>query len=339
MEVRRIDPRDGAAFDAWFAVLTVTDKERYPDLPGWQRVERLAWALDEDGPEEHQCLAAFVEGRTVGIADVEMFRRENPHLARVDVRVVPDVRRSGVGSALLAAAERVAAEAGRSEMGGMDETPERDGVHDQVKEFARHHGYRPAMGMARRRLTLPLEAAHRQALLANPKARPPGYTMLTFTDRWPDAYMADRCELGRRMSTDVPKGDQELDEEVWDEDRVRHNEQSLAAQDRSKLTTAARDEQSGRLVAFTEIVVPRGAPESTWQHDTLVVREHRGNALGFAVKLANVLALEEAFPPARAVNTWNAVDNLHMIAINEEMGFEVVANSVYWLKQFDGTAP
>ncbi|HVA05348.1 MAG TPA: GNAT family N-acetyltransferase [Acidimicrobiales bacterium] len=335
MEVRRIDPHDDAAFSAWFSVLSTTDRERWPGLPGWQRVERLAMALDEVGPEEHQCLSAFSDGHVVGIADIEMYRRENPHLARVDIRVQPDVRRRGVGSALLAEAERIAVGAGRSETGGMGETPVREGVRDSVKEFAARHGYRPAMGMVGRRLTLPLAAAHRESLVGNPKAHPDGYTMLTFADRWPEAYMADRCELGRRMSTDIPKGDQDLDEEMWDEDRVRHIEQHLAAQDRAKLTTAARDVRTGRLVAFTEIAIPLGAPEATWQHDTLVMREHRGNALGFAVKLANVLALQDAFPRARAINTWNAVDNLHMIAINEAMGFNVVSSSVYWLKLLD----
>ena len=84
--------------------------------------------------------------------------------------------------------------------------------------------------------------------------------LVGFTDRWPDAFIADRCELGRRMSTDVPLGEQVLDEEVWDEARVRQIEATLAAQDRAKLSVAARHEASGHLVAYSELAVPRVPP-------------------------------------------------------------------------------
>jgi GNAT superfamily N-acetyltransferase len=144
--------------------------------------------------------------------------------------------------------------------------------------------------------------------------------------------VADRCELGRRMSTDIPMGEQELDEEVWDEARVRQIEAAFAAQNRAKLITVARHDDSGRLAGFTEIAVPLGAPESVWQHDTLVMREHRGHGLGFAMKVANLRALEREFPSAQSISTWNAAENTPMIAVNDEMGFEVVAHSNSWLK-------
>ena len=99
------------------------------------------------------------------------------------------------------------------------------------------------------------------------------------------------------------------------------------------MITVARDDDSGRLAGFTEIAVPLGAPELVWQHDTLVMREHRGHALGFAMKAANLAALEQRFPTARSVSTWNAAENAPMIAVNDEMGFEVVSRSNYWLKK------
>jgi GNAT superfamily N-acetyltransferase len=85
-------------------------------------------------------------------------------------------------------------------------------------------------------------------------------------------------------------------------------------------------------VAFTEIAVPLGAPESSWQHDTLVIREHRGHGLGFATKVVNLAAVTAAYPAIRTISTWNAAENEHMIAVNEALGFEVVAHSTYWTK-------
>jgi hypothetical protein len=215
---------------------------------------------------------------------------------------------------------------------GQDEVWERPGYVDTGGPFARRLGFIPVQRNVRRRLDLPLHAAHADALRADPRATPSGYSLLTFRDRWPDEYLEDRFVLGHRMSTDVPTGEQELDAEEWDEERVRAMEAFLAAQNRAKVTTAARHDATGRLVAFTEVVVPLGAPESAWQHDTLVLREHRGHGLGFAVKVANLWPLTEWHPAVRTVNTWNAADNEHMIAVNDAMGFEVVAHSTFWRK-------
>jgi GNAT superfamily N-acetyltransferase len=343
VQVAEIDPRDEGAFDAWFAVLQATDAERAPDKPGWKRVERLAMALDDDGPEQHRLFVARDRaGVGRGIADVELYRRENLELARVDLRVLPASRRRGIGRSLLAAVEQVVVAAGRTELGGMDETPVRvdhpvgadhTDYGDAAASFALRHGFTFAQQMVRRELRLPLSPRHARALADNPKSRPAGYSLITFLDRWPDELVADRCELGRRMSTDVPTGEQELDEEVWDEARVRQIEAAFAAQNRAKVITVAREDDSRKLAGFTEIAVPLGAPESVWQHDTLVVREHRGHGLGFGMKLANLVALEQGFPAARGVSTWNAAENTLMIAVNDEMGFAVVAHSNYWLKK------
>ncbi len=330
--VDAVDPRDGCSFDEWFAVLRATDLERWPDGPGWQRAERLAMALDEEGPEGHDCVVARAEGRVVGIADVELFRRENRHVARIDVRVLPEHRRRGVGTALVESVERRARAAGRTELGGMDETPTWDGYVDRAGPFARHLGFSVALRMVRRRLTVPLGPGRAAALRRLSTISSAGYSLVTFGDRWPDEYLDDRCELGRRMSTDVPVGEQELDEEIWDERRVRAIEAGLAAQNRAKVTTAARHDATGHLIGYTEVVVPLGAPAWSWQHDTLVMSEHRGHGLGLAMKVANVLAVMERHPGVRSISTWNAAENAPMIAVNDEMGFEVVAHSAYWLR-------
>jgi GNAT superfamily N-acetyltransferase len=330
LDVAAVDPRDAGAFDEWFAVWHVTDMERWPGGPGWQYAERRAMALDEGGPDENQPLVARRGDVVVGVANLKMFRRENHHLARLEVRVLRQHRRRGVGSALVEAAERIAAGTARSEVAGMDETPVRAGYLDAAGPFARHLGFTVAQRMVRRRIDLPLDDERGAALQRNPKATPAGYSLLTFADRWPDEYLGDRCELGRRMSTDLPAGEQEYDEEVWDAERVRALEASLAVQNRAKVTTAARHDDSGRLIGFTEVAIPLGAPESAWQHDTLVMREHRGHGLGFALKVANLFAVAQAHPAVRTINTWNAEENAPMIAVNEEMGFGVVAHSAYW---------
>jgi GNAT superfamily N-acetyltransferase len=334
--VTTIDPTDDTAFDEWFTVLRAIDEERWPGGPGWQREERLAKALDRDGPRENRCLVARRRGVVIGIAGMILFRRENRDLAQLEVDVLPEHRRQGVGTAIAGAAADFARQSGRTVLAGEDEVWERPGFVDTGGPFARRLGFIPVQRMVRRRLDLPLGAAQAASLRADPRTRPAGYSLMTFADRWPDAYLEDRCVLGHRMSTDVPMGEQELEAEAWDEERVRALEALLAAQNRAKVTTAARHDATGRLVAFTELVVPLGAPESSWQHDTLVLREHRGHGLGFAVKVANLWAVMARHPAVRTINTWNAADNEHMIAVNDAMGFEVVAHSTFWRKDLTG---
>ena len=212
IDVTAIDPADLRSFDEWFAVLRATDLERWPE--GRAGNGPSVWpGARRQGPEEHRCLVARREGRVVGIADLETFRRENRHIARTDVRVLPEHRRHGVGRALVDGG-------GTDGPGGR---PQRAGRHGRDPDPGRATWTR----RARSRVTSgspsrcawcgarsPCRSSRRTPTLRrHPKASPAGYTLLTFADRWPDEYVADRCELGRRMSTDVPVGEQELDEE------------------------------------------------------------------------------------------------------------------------------
>jgi GNAT superfamily N-acetyltransferase len=330
IDVEAIDPHDAAAFDAWYGAWNVIDEERWPGQPGWQYEELLAMALDRDGAFERRPLLARRSGVVAGVVGLEMTRHDNLHLARMDLRVLPEHRRHGVGTALVETAERIAAAAGRTKMLAENEMPLRPDFVDCGEPFARHLGFRIVQRMVRRSITLPLEPANAAALQRDRRATPAGYTLLTFGNYWPDEYLDDRCELGRRMSTDAPMGDHELDEEVWDDARVRALEASTVAQNRAKVTTAARNDASGRLVGFTEVAIPLGAPESAWQHDTLVMREHRGHGLGFAMKLANLVAVQEQHTSVGRINTWNAEDNAPMIAVNDDLGFRVEAYSTDW---------
>jgi GNAT superfamily N-acetyltransferase len=330
IDVEAIDPRDTPSFDAWFAAWSAIDEERWPGQPGWQYQELLAMALDSEGAFERRPLLARRDGVVAGVAGLEITAHENFHLARADLRVLAAHRRRGVGTALVEAAEQIAAAAGRTELAVEGEIPLRPDYADNAEPFARHLGFTAVQRRLRRCIELPLQPAQAAALQRDPRATPAGYTMVTFGNHWPEDHLDDRCELGRRMSTDMPVGEQELDEEVWDAARVRALEASLTAQNRDKVTTAARHDASGRLVGFTEVAIPLGAPESAWQHDTLVMREHRGHALGFAMKLANLAAVHERHPGVRRINTWNAEENTHMSAVNEDLGFRVEARSTDW---------
>lgn len=334
MEVRPVDPEDEAAFDAWYAVVRATDRERWPDLGGWTRREAHALISATDGAAHYRCLAAVdPSGLTLGSALCEVPQRDNRRIASLDVRVLRAHRRRGVGSAIVAEAERQLADQGRTVLTSLVEVPVAMVDTYPATPFARRMGFEAAQAGNRRHLVLPVAAAHRARARDGVERATAGYRVSTFMAPWPAAYLDDQCELARRMSTDAPSGDVQFEEEVWDAARVDESNRLLALQGVRKLVAVARHVASGRLVAFSELALPQDHPHEAWQWATLVLREHRGHRLGLAVKLANLDHLAAHFPEVHLVTTGNARENVPMIAVNDMLGFEVVADGTFWQKE------
>lgn len=153
---------------------------------------------------------------------------------------------------------------------------------------------------------------------------------VTWEGYTPEEDLEHLALLMRRMSTDVPLGGLDWEEEAWDAKRVRSSEEvSMGSGQRSRLTTAIRDTSTGALVAFSQIAIPLGTG-AAWQNETLVMKEHRGRRLGTIVKLVNQLALLEKFPDVERIHTWNAVENSHMLDVNIAVGFELASLAGAW---------
>jgi GNAT superfamily N-acetyltransferase len=340
VEVCRISPDDAAAFHAWYAVLQATDEERWGDPDGGLSRREIHAAVSlERGAIGYSCLAALNEsGAVVGIGLCEVPRRDNVHSASLDIRVTPAHRRRGVGSLILAEVERGLVAAGRSVLTALIEVPLAEVATDPSTPFARRSGFVAAQTGHRRNLTLPVPA-ERLARLRSEVVRVAGdYVVHTFQAPWPKDYLHDQCELERRMSSDEPSGAIQREEQVWDVTRIEEADALAAAQGKVKLVAVAAHAGTGRLVAFTELALPQDHPHEAWQLPTLVLREHRGHRLGLAVKLANLAVLESSFPGVRLVVTGNASENAPMIAVNEMLGFEVVANGTFWQKELEVSA-
>ena len=70
------------------------------------------------------------------------------------------------------------------------------------------------------------------------------------------------------------------------------------------------------------MVEDRGAPpraEHGDQHDTSVLRDHRGHRLGLLLKTEMLRWLSDAEPALARIDTWNDEGNAHMFAVNERL--------------------
>jgi GNAT superfamily N-acetyltransferase len=339
VRVCQIDPGDDAAFDAWYSILQATDEERWGDPGGGLSRREVHVAANRRGAVEYRCLSALTgDGSTVGIALCEVPQRDNRHGASLDIRVAPAHRRRGVGSLILAEAERGLAAAGRTVVSTLVEVPLAAVATDPAGPFARRRRFVTTQTGNRRNLALPVDPGRLARLHAEVARAAGGYDVHTFGGAWPEEYLADQCELKRRMSTDEPSGDDRREEQVWDAARIEESEAFMAAQGKVKVVAVAQHVSSGRLVAFSELALPQDHPNEAWQLSTLVMREHRGHRLGLAVKLATLRSVESSFPGVNLVVTGNARENTPMIAVNEMLGFEVVANGTVWQKELEVSA-
>lgn len=321
------DPEAVARFDAWAGVLEAAARhDQGEDHDAWSAAELRE--LEGSASKRRVQVLALDAGEPVGAAGVIASLRDNPEVALLYVSVLPGARRRGTGDALAAWAVEAARGLGRTVLHAETQWgPDSD--EDPHEPWVRRHGFEPAQTVLRSDLAVD------GTMLPEP-AVATGYRLETHVDEMPEADLADRALLARRMSTDVPLGELELGEEAWDEDRVRGEDERTRAMGRRIVSSFARDLGSGRLVGYTSIQVPGHAPALAFQHDTLVIREHRGHGLGLALKLANLRVLAERLPEVRTVRTWNAAENAHMLAVNTAMGFRPSGRLRTWQRHLGG---
>jgi GNAT superfamily N-acetyltransferase len=337
MLIEEIDPADEGAFGAWYAVADACQQFDWPGEPGWQIGEkRASWSGFDGSLETIGLLARDDTGAAIGGAAIRLPQQENLQLAKVSVGVHPAHRRKGAGTALLAEAECRAAAAGRDLIDVHQDEPAWRADDRGGTAFALRHGYSCALVNDRRDLELPADAERLAALETAALSLAGGYSLVRVQDRYPDRYRPHRVALAQTMSVSVPLGDMERDEEVWDDERLSRFEETVAAQNRTLLSTCAIEEATGTMVAFTEMAVPLGVPEIAYQFDTLVVAEHRGHRLGTLTKIANLRELEKTSPATSRVTTWNAQDNAPMVAINEALGYRLRGQVRVWQRHLRG---
>ncbi|MCC2334056.1 GNAT family N-acetyltransferase [Cellulomonas wangsupingiae] len=287
----------------------------------------------------------------VGYATLSEPLTANEHTAHVAVGVLPEHRGRGIGAALLRAATDQAAVDGRGtlhaysthspepEAGpGALESPVGTGrvpLDAAAVRFAQAHGFR--LEQVERYSVLELGDEHGAGTpeltghLTAARARAGDeYRTHTWLDEAPEDFRDDVARLYTRMSTDVPLGALDVQEDPWDAERVRDMLRRTADAGLHHLTTVAEHVPTGRLVAFSVLRVLHPDVPFAFQEDTLVLREHRGRSLGMLVKAVNLEQLDASRPAVRRVHTWNAQENDHMLAINVAIGFRQAGVAAAW---------
>ena len=336
MRIEQVDPEDEHAFAAWFAVVDAVQRDERPNDPGWTLHEQRELArigARPDADEQIVLLQAVDGDGVVGVARLDLPLTDNQHLCEVVLLTHPERRRRGAARVLLDEVERRAKAAGRTTLTAVSEEPPGTEGRSPSRGFGRATGFQAEQVEIRRDIDLPLGDAVVSGLAAVAAEHAADYDVRTWRDAVPEDLLEDQAYLFRRMSTDVPKGDMDWQEEQWDAARVRREEAHVQAMGRSFFGAGAVHRPSGRMVAYTTMGIARAQPERVHQWDTLVLSEHRGHRLGMLVKLACLQRIADDLPQARYITTWNAQENIPMIAVNDALGARTSGQLINWQKR------
>ncbi|WP_029090273.1 GNAT family N-acetyltransferase [Brevibacterium album] len=169
-------------------------------------------------------------------------------------------------------------------------------------------------------------------LAAVPAQLPPvpaGCDFVQWHGETPPEHRAQMADLRTVFSATQPLGGAAFTPAVWDEERVRRTDEGVRAAGIEAIVTALADREDGRLLGFTVFEHTAGVPLAH-QEITVVRPEARGRGFATALKRANAAQLRRLRPEISAVCTWNAVENLPMLAVNRAAGFVPRAFTVVW---------
>lgn len=264
-----------------------------------------------------------VRGGIQGWCHVVLPAQENTDRAYVSVVVHPELRRQGIGSELLSQAARRAAENGRAGLGGWAF------LGTGSEEFARRGGSSAtSLVGVRRILRLGALPDGRIARLRATAAKAAGaYTLTSWSGPAPDEKLDQVTSVFNALN-DAPHAEGH-ERTTYDAQRIRDEiDAPRAALGLRVYSFAALHEVTGEMAALTQVEVEQEFPGWANQHMTAVTRSHRGHRLGLLVKTAMLEWLATAEPQLENIVTGNAASNDHMIAINEQLGYEVLEPQV-----------
>ncbi len=199
-------------------------------LPHWQ-----------DPYQPQTCLVARVDDRIVARAIYEAPIEEGARDAWLSVEVLPAFRRRGIGAALYERLAAMCEAGGRSVLQGYfihkrsddsEQLPSPTGfgsvpLENPETRFLLARGFALEQVERMSRLALPVDEADFARLLEAARgAAGDDYRLVRWTGRTPERWVSDIALLHRRMSTDAPAADLEVNEENWDErdrERARHD--------------------------------------------------------------------------------------------------------------------
>ena len=215
----------------------------------------------------------------LGRAAVHSSDYDNLDAAWVELSIHPEQRRRGYGTAGMRQAFDVVRSMGRTKAGWFG------WVGERTEGFAAALGCEPkSVAVCRRQHPRELDPgpgrpAVRRGGAARRRLRAPAHRR----PRLPTSSCPELAEATEAIN-DAPLDGIELDDEVFTADRVRAYERAQLDSGYRFYRVIARHRGTGEIAGLSVVTADSETPSQGHQHDTSVVRGHRGHRLGLLLK-------------------------------------------------------
>ena len=289
-----------AGDDADLATIVAITGAVSPDDP--TSIEEIRWA-DATYPGAVRFLAE-TDGRAVGVGTVGRIYMYPPEFDALwaTIEVLPGARRTGVGSALLAAVSERARAGGKSALHvpATEARPEGIGflLHREFTEYERAKAVELALA----------------GLVPAPVDPPDGIRVTSLAER-PDLVPGVH-RVALEAFADIPGGEEPAAAGDLAEFRARDVDRPSIPQDAFMV---AVDVATGEAIGYASLVMAPGTSRRAWHDMTAVLRAWRGRGIAAALKRATIRwAIDNG---VEALQTGNDTDNAPMRAVNARLGY------------------
>jgi GNAT superfamily N-acetyltransferase len=328
VHVEQVDSANEPLLRALWEIRRDAEAEPFRDLlPHWEMFRDVH---ARSNPEREVLLLGGFEtvdgvGRLVGAAQLVMWLIDNTHVCNISVHVSPAERRRGIGSALLAGAERLAAAHGRTTLTAEVHIPE-DGA-EPGERFGLARGYAVALVEEIKVVDLVATEPTWPDLERHAAERLAPYELVSWTGAAPEEHLEDLSRLFGAFLDEAPTGDLDLRTQSYNPERIRQSERLLAESGRTNLVVTALAPDN-TVAGYSNVTVSDSNPRLGYIGITLVMPDHRGHRLGLAMKVRLHQLVRDQQPECTRIVTGNADVNAWMNAVNEQLGYRVIGRGL-----------
>lgn len=323
--IRQIDIRNISDGDAQVshALRVALAAERVPDDPAPKLEDTLGQLRSIPTFVDVWVWVVEQNGKPLGSADLGVMRAdENQHLAQFSIKLLPEARQQGIGKQLLKEILAVAEKEGRTLL--MTDT---SSTVPSGEAFLTRIG--ASVGLESHVNQLKLSEIPHGLLDTWTGDLAAGFTPGLWEGPYPEESTEEIVQLFEIFNT-VPRGELQVDDFKLTLEQLRQQEESRAKRGVERWSQYVRDDETGKIAGFTELLWNPHRPTFAHQGITAVWPQYRGKRLGRWLKAELLKKLQAERPNVTIVRTENADSNEAMLKINTELGFKPYLAEHVW---------